>query len=417
MTQEELINKLGRKWRINLCTLYELVARYYKRIGNKSIQISTHSKSLHRIIGTNNAKQASKVIDMAMDIGLFKLDSDLYGFNHIDRDDNYSRTFFVDGEISSIITNSSHMGERIGDKGKREKREIKLMLEMEEIKYTNLDLPEISSKKEYDMTNRQEEEIMAALKQRYPQIGYYQDMIDAVNNCYTIDDEGRIDPHLQTFLEPRIHKYVDRNNRTMARFGIRAYNELCSLPKRNDRIFDRNDELDYYMGKDRWFEYDLNASIYRIARSIRDGNWYDNATDIYEIFNGGPFDNEEERKKFKVICNMVHFSKDMNTACSAYRRKFKDERNLKNTELKPRLEEIKQRITEFCGNFDSEIFLHESCIVTGTVKLLLDNGIKAVQLYDCIFVEKAGSTEIRNIVDMYLHSSFNHYYNNFLSPT
>lgn len=409
MTQEELIRALGRKWRINVESLNHIVRGFRKKYTNE-IPISCTSRYLRRVTGCNSARIA-RIIDLAMYCGLLTLINDKYSFNHGDTEDNYCRTYCFNDEIVGLlngITNSINMGEKREEEG--EKLFNLLYINNESDNETNNEIIlddslEISSKKEYTMNEIQKEEILEQLKKKYKQIGQANQMLNEINKSYTV-----LPGILYTVFEPKIHE-LQRKSGKRCRFGIRANSMFCSLTKDvNSSVLNRWEVLDELFGKDMWEEYDLNASIYRIARSIRDGNWYSDKDDIYEILNNGPFGSKEERDNFKIICNIANFAKDMGAACNAYRSKFEWARHMKNVEIIPILEPIKQRIIDFCGKFDSEIFLHESCIVICAAYKMVCSNHKVAPLYDCIFVEKEMTPEI----ERYIEQSFNEYYDAYL---
>lgn len=405
MCIEEFKNILGRKWRINVNSLNYIV-RGFRKNHIDEIPIPCTSRYLRRVTGCNS-RRISGIIDLALDCGLLTLINDKYSFNHSDAEDNYCRTYRFDDEIVGIlneITNNANMGrEPTRD---REQLLYNLVYDSKEVakeidtQMTAHNL-EISSKKEYDMTELKKEEILEQLKKKYRQIEQANRMLEVINDSFDV-----LPGILYTVFEPKIHE-LQRKDGKKCRFGIRANSIFCSLTKDvNSTVLNRWQVLDEVFGAGQWEEYDLNASIYRIARSCRDGKWYSDSRDIYEMLNDGPFGSEEERGDFKIICNIVNFAKDMNSACSAYRNKFESARNMKNSELLPVLEPIKQRIIDFCGEFDSEIFLHESCVVICAAYKMVASGHKVVPLYDCIFVEKGMSNDI----EKYIETAFNEYY-------
>lgn len=409
MTQEELIHKLGRKWRINVESLNHIIRGFRKKYTNE-IPISCTSRYLRRVTGCNS-RRISGIIDLALDCKLLTLINDKYSFNHGDTEDNYCRTYCFNDEIVCLlneITNNANMGEKRGEEGEKLFNLLYSNNESDNETSNEIilgDSLEISSKKEYTMNETQKEELLEQLKKKYKQIGQANLMLNEINKSYTV-----LPGILYTVFEPKIHE-LQRKSGKKCRFGIRANSMFCSLTKDvNSRVLNRWEVLDELFGKDLWEEYDLNASIYRIARSIRDRKWYSDKGDIYEILNSGTFSSKEERDNFKIICNIVNFAKDMNAACNAYRSKFEWARHMKNIEIIPILEPIKQRITDFCGKFDSEIFLHESCIVICAAYKMVCSNHKVAPLYDCIFVEKGLSSEI----EKYIEQSFNEYYDAYL---
>ena len=113
MTHEELIHALGRKWRINTLQLFTL-CRHYNHYIDKDIPISTRSYKLCEKLGCS-IMQLSRIIDKGIEIGLFRIINDKYGFNHLHSEDNKCRVYSINNEILTQleeITNTLHM-ERI----------------------------------------------------------------------------------------------------------------------------------------------------------------------------------------------------------------------------------------------------------------------------------------------------------------
>jgi hypothetical protein len=127
------------------------------------------------------------------------------------------------------------------------------------------------------------------------------------------------------------------------------------------------------------------------------------------MLNGGPFSSEEERDEFKGICMVMAFSSGLTQACKAYRAKFK-RYSMKHAAVKGIIEPVGKAVSGFCGNVDTDIFLHESCVMTMARHRLFERGIKAVQLYDCLFVEKGKLADFDSIVS----ECFDEYYRNYI---
>ncbi len=48
-------------------------------------------------------------------------------------------------------------------------------------------------------------------------------------------------------------------------------------------------------------EYDVKSSIYRLTHFLNFKVWLDNSIDLYEEMYGQPFENEEQRKQYKLF--------------------------------------------------------------------------------------------------------------------
>lgn len=391
--------KLGRKWRINLYQLY-LLCNYYKRHYDKKLRISTHSYRLCEKLGCGIPRLA-RIIELAVDIGLFRIYDDKYSFNNA-TSINQCRLYEFNKEIAEDIcelTNSILMVTTTTNNNKK-----LLLKEDKEVTNNNKDdkeivpyeLPEISCRKRY------ERGMLPWVYERYPQIYEIQSMLSEMNSYLSEEDHW-----FYTYIVPNA-KEKERGKYT---FSCRASSEICHLHKEsvNPAELVRYDILNDYFGKDKWEEYDLNASIYRIARSCRDGFWYEDSKDIYEELNGSKFASKEERDVFKETCMLVAFTDSINSAYNAYKSKFRLF-SLKLSEISPLLNDIKNSINNFCGEVDTDIFLHESYIMTTLAYDLFKRGIKVVQLYDCLFVPKGTARYLNSI----LSRSFLYYYNTYI---
>lgn len=400
MTQEELIHALGRKWRINALQLLTL-CRHYNHYIDKDIPISTRSNKLCEKLECS-IMQLSRIIDKGIEIGLFRIINDKYGFNHIHTEDNKCRVYSINNEILEQleeITNTLHM-ERMSKE--REKnlyiKEVKVVTnnDKDDKEIIPYELPEISCRKRY------ERGMLPWIYERYPQIYEIQNMLAEMNLKLSEEDHWFYTYMVPNAREKEPDKYT---------FSCRATSEICHLNKEsiNPNELIRDDLLNDYFGKDKWEEYDLNASIYRIARSCKDGKWYDDNNDIYKLFYGRKFTTKEERKAFKDLCMIVAFRKDLYSAYLSYKRSF-NKYTMKYDEVLPIIAPLANNINDFCGEVDTDIFLHESYIMTSIAYDLFKRGIKVVQLYDCLFVPKGTA----RYLDSILSKSFLYYYNTYI---
>lgn len=397
---DELKKKLGRKWRINLFQLY-IMCKYFRRHYDKKLRISTRSYRLCEKLGCEVARFA-RIIKLAVDVGLLKVSDDKYAFNCVHSGDNQCRLYEFNKELADDIygfTNSILM-ERIN-----KEREKKLYIKKDKgfncydkdnKEIRPCELPEITCRKRY------ERGMLPWIYERYPQINDVQTMISELNTRLTEEDHWFYSYMIPNAREKEPDQYT---------FSCRATSEICNMKKHsvNPNELVRDDILNDYFGKDKWEEYDLNASIYRIARSCRDGAWYDDNGDIYELFHGGKFTSDEERKAFKDLCMIVAFSKDLYSAYMSYKNAF-DKYTMKYQEVLPIIEPLLNNIKDFCGEVDTDIFLHESYIMTSLAHDLYKRGIKVVQLYDCLFVPKGTARYLNSMIS----NVFLYYYRTYI---
>jgi hypothetical protein len=402
MTDDEIKRNLGRKWRVNICYL-DALCNYYRRHLDKALPISCNNSRLCGRIGLGCYMDLNRLLNKAVKLGLLTVVDDGYGFNHRDQDDNYPRTYKFDSGLAGSIQRIANVLYMLYEYegGSNGSININFNDSLKEDK-TGLEirpseLPIISCRKKFQASYRK------FVYDRYPQIRYVQGLLAEMNSG--------LEDYEHWFETSMSVNARDLDDDGLCNFSCRASSELCGIRKvRNipDELC-RSDLLNEYFGKGCWEEFDLNASIYRIARSCRDGKWYSDSRDIYEMLNGGPFSSEEERDEFKGICMVMAFSSGLTQACKAYRAKFK-RYSMKHAAVKGIIEPVGKAVSGFCGNVDTDIFLHESCVMTMARHRLFERGIKAVQLYDCLFVEKGKLADFDSIVS----ECFDEYYRNYI---
>lgn len=385
-TVESLIKLLGRKWKSNIEDISRLcdVYRYYPKKVIRSVPISCRSLKLSEIFG--NHIKASRIIRQCLNIGLLAITSNDIKFNH--GDDNRSMTYVINREVMDLvnIANVKHNG------GKREtKGEINIIEEDKEMKLkkNNID-PNvlakviISSKKRPNLTNYNDEELREAIYIKYPQIKEYQNIIRYLNKNMDWQNSP-----FEIRFEPNIgHKYTTTGNKNYTRFSIRYSSEFMNWSKdtRSDWVqsyFDRHVNEDA-----EWFEYDVNASIFRVTYLLNNGYWLNYSGDLYEYWYGRKFESTEARKQFKQLCSIIYFSNSDAKAYQSYSNHYNVNSSMKEWYIE-RFSELRHKMEQTIGRFyDSEIFMHESCIYIGMLKVLADEfNIRALPVYDCIYSE------------------------------
>jgi len=402
MTDDEIKRNLGRKWRINVHNL-DLLCNYYKKHFDKALPISTTNSRLMRKLGVGNEVALLKIIDKAVKLGLLTVVSDKYGFNHSYDEYNYSKLYRIDQVMAAQIKSIANSYYNAYNNGRREDQSIIIDLDNGLNDDNNCleirppELPIISCRKKFPASYRK------FVYDRYPQIRFIQGMLAEMN--------GGLEDHEHWFVTSMSVNIRDLDDAGRCNFSCRAYSELCGMRKvrRFPDELCRDDLLDGYFGKCGWEEFDLNASIYRIVRSCRDGKWYSSATDIYETLRGCPFASREERDAFKGICMVMAFSSGISSACKAYRMKF-NRWELDHGSVKEIIEPVGKSVMEFCGQVDTDVFLHESCVMTMVRHRLFEMGIKSVQLYDCLFVEKDKVDDFDGLIS----ECFNEYYDRYV---
>jgi hypothetical protein len=394
MTQEELIRALGRKWRNNIKEL-ALLCNKYKLLPNNfhdAIALSCNSKFLINLYGY--PMKVNRILQMARQIGLLELASNYASFNH--NNNNQSFTYRINKEILNLVleTNVLYNGER----GREIRRDniIKETNMSKEIDLSKLQYVTINAKKRpRQLLNLSEDELKELLYLRYPQIRYYQNVVEEINTANNW--KGSI---YEIKFEPNIEHHYSYN-----KFSIRYTSEYACYPK------EIRETLNKDMLGEEYNKYDVNGSIFRVTYLLNNGSWMDYSGDIYKYLYGTEFESREDRREFKTICNTVYFT---STAREAARR-FIERKQLDNynEELLNIFGDLKTKITDVIGkSYNSEIFMHESCIYIDAMKRMMDIGYKVLPIYDCFCFNKQLETDM-GLIDSCINAAAKDYYNKF----
>lgn len=387
-TEEELKEVLGRKWRSNILELSKLVwfYRHYPRKVIRAVTCSSNSKRLIEKFGYQ--KKVNRTIKDALSCGLFTLVSNNYRFNH--GDNNIAMRYVINREVMKQVMKLVNIANVsiIGGEEENRVRENKIInvkgIEMSKESIKKIDLAKIciSSKKRPDLNMYDDAHLANALACRYPQIEWAQHSLEEINEKF--DFKGS---NMEIKFEPNIKR---GNNCT--KFSMRYTSEFMGYPKD-----ERPDWVQSYFDaaikeNTEWFEYDVNASIFRVTYLLNNGVWPDYSGDLYEYWYGEKFESREARKAFKDACNMVYFNKTAKGALKSFLNKYEVSDGSVDEEY---FCELKKRIESTIGkSYDSEIFLHESCIYISTLKSMRDLGIRAIPVYDCFYVSKTSDNSI-----------------------
>lgn len=375
MTEEELINKLGRKWRNNikelalLCNKYKLLPDNF----HDAIALSCNSKFLIKLYGY--PMKVNRILQMARNIGLLELVSNYASFNHTN---NQSFTYRINKELLNLIleTNVLYNGERGGIReGDNIIKETNMSkeLDLSKLQYVTIN----AKKRPRQLLNLSEDELVELLYLRYPQIRYYQNIVEEINTANNW--KGSL---YEIKFEPNIEHHYSYN-----KFSIRYTSEYSCYPKEARETLNKD-----MLGED-YHKYDVNGSIFRVTYLLNNGSWMDYSGDIYKYLYGNEFESTDDRREFKTICNTVYFT---STAVEAARR-FIDRKKLDgyNDELLNIFDALKFKLNDVIGkSYNSEIFMHESCIYIGAIEKMMNLGYKVLPIYDCFCFNNKQSKDI-----------------------
>lgn len=176
----------------------------------------------------------------------------------------------------------------------------------------------------------------------------------------------------------------------VTKIGIRATSSIASL-KAHEKVKAEKTQRQLYLDAtyhQKYQSYDVKASIYQISYALNTGIWLDDKKDIYEQIRGQKFKNKAERDAFKSLCMLFYFNPSDKMAAKRYLSKVCSNSRHIDSWFEQRVIELmhkfRTRMKQVLGGktYDSEIFLHESCIYAEVNLALLQSGWKTVQVYD-----------------------------------
>lgn len=398
-TEDDLKKALGRKYRKNLGMLLAFVDVYKYIFGREHMKAIALAQTgtLAEIFG--NHQNVSNMIRIAKKIDLIKCVDEDYQFNAYNDDMNRAKMYIMNKKVFDLVRD---MANREGICTKN--YYYKNIKENEEINHVIINSANIREIQNYGLHINSnlhmrlpfvnDEEITEYIETvRYPQIRDYQKLADEINSRYYVNGDYDLGIRFNT-------KITRSRGGLVSKIGIRATNGIVASKehdngKNSNRVW-RKEILDGYFGKDNYMEFDVKSSIYRINHFLNFNVWLDNDIDLYKEMYGKEFDSKEQRDQYKLFAMKLYFDKSIkklrhHTVMGRDRNVL----NMTDDDLEMTLNEMKNRMTDVIGNtYDSEIFLHESCIYMDLCKELLERGFKVVQVYDGFYVNKDnGMTE------------------------
>ena len=220
--------------------------------------------------------------------------------------------------------------------------------------------------------------IYCILLENYPELEYYQNLADEINDKYYNDDFSR-----QVIFRPTFT--WNKGNKAIVSIGIRACNELVSAKKEVEDGDKENQLYRYELLKqyNLSFEYDIKSSVPRLTFALNKGVWLDEDIDLYEVIYNKFIElcpseklpwNDKTRKLFKSFFMNIYFDNE-NELYKHFAVKISQKVQYKKEDwqsLTYILKAYKEATEEVIGNsFDSEIFYYESIIYMEVLKYLL----------------------------------------------
>ncbi len=243
-----------------------------------------------------------------------------------------------------------------------------------------------------------DEQVRACIHARYPQLTMLDTLREQINTTYYADK-----PPLQ--LRQRIK--ISRGKTGMiSKIGTRCTSGLCLL-RANDipygyAGFTRPAFLEQYYNGNRYYEYDIRSSIYRVARFLKTGEWLAGEEDFYALMSPYEFRNEQERADYKKLAMRLYFGGSPAKITSALFHELR--RN--GMELDYSKEEVEDAVgvaqarmfSEVGASIGSEVFLHEGAIYLMLLERLLNMGMRAVSVYDEFIADDPRLKEICEVL-------------------
>ena len=380
--EESLLTLLGRKWRKNLELLISFVDEYKHIFGRKELYelpLASTNKNLLNIYDTH--QNVSNLLELAQRVDLLKCVDETYRFN-ADEDLNSCKKYICNKHVQDLIislANKHGIVIRRFMNAKRPKKKI----------YTDESFPTriaINSKLNLRVPSTTDDEVIQWLDQKYPQIVYYQQLADDLNKRFYKEDRERRIQFVPTIRRSR------GNSSTITKIGIRATNPLVSLKAHDngcdsDKVWRKDWLNEHYQNG--WIEFDVKSSIFRVNYFLNKGIWLDHTVDFYELMYGRTFDSKAKRDEYKAIAMSLYFERTIGTLSSHLCAKAESLRRYDTLILKLVLGDMQRKMFDVIGRgYDSEIFLHESCIYMELQKALLERGFDVTVVYDGFYVEK-----------------------------
>ena len=258
-----------------------------------------------------------------------------------------------------------------------------------------------------NVTGISNERIIAALEERYPQVPYYAKIVDELNKSRPNEDKIKFKFTL---------KFRTKNRkRYLTKIGFRASSPLCNYKEHENAnpFFMGKWRKDYFIPKyGNYGHYDVNASIYRLTYNLNHDKALKFDQDVYEMMYGHKFDSKADRDAYKRICMRLMFGKLSQLGNQVERRLSKLENNkydkIRREVIQDTMAEAKINMYEALGSsYDSEIFLHESCIYVDMLSKMANNQNISL-VYDCFYYKSDYQLNVDDFNTLYL-SSLNSY--------
>lgn len=385
---------LGRKWLSILKRIYVFDEMVKYCISNNPFceyKFSTCNQKL--LIWFGSSCNISKLIRFLTEIGLLIVSNPHFHFNPENKNENICRKYFFNKkqalELRKIF---KELG--FDEETKKEILSKSILFRKGNIKVKgNCMIKDCYAKQTVlDKRKYNEEEIERS---------FWKCNENAVEASLDLDDMILNEYFKYDFLWERMNLHLKETDKSWTGISMRGYSELCSTKndlktgyeyKEGDKR--RSEYLKRYFGDREWWEYDVNASIYRISNFLTKGEWSFDNKDFYEYLSGRKFENKADRNSFKEMSMRLYFSNSpkqmINQLCfdNEFFVKIFRESEIKDYLISETKKEFYSLRDKIGVSFGADIFVHESCIYVSLLKKILKRGYKCCHVYDCFYIDE-----------------------------
>ena len=402
------------KRRIVLENAVKFVEAFKWRFDNEAIApISTNEIGLQVAMGCENNKNPRNIIKNNIDnliiLKVLKLESDYYSFSKsISKFYSFNQLVYArildyasfSYQISISQFNSSlsyHISNVYGD-GEDEDASEDASFDESRIR--------IRKRMKMDVTGVSLKRIESVLNARYPQFLEGRRIADELNKSLPTEEKIKWRWNLQL-------KQGRNGRRYLTKIGFRASNMICSYKKHENenpcyRGKWRSDYLSGIYGP-KYGSYDFNASIWRLSYNLLHDDMLPESTDGYELAYGDRFASRADREVFKKLAMRLYFG-GINQLGVQVENRFKEMSKelggnyVYDKDRAGRIQDImcEQKLTaveNIGGFFDSEIFLHESCIYLNIYRDIVKSGVRCSQVYDSFYFKADTDIDVNRLYE------------------
>lgn len=405
-----------KKRRIVLRNAIKFVEAFKWRFDNDVIApISTNEVGLQIAIGCEKNKNPRKTIktniNNLLSLRIINIHSNVYSHNQ-SISKLYSFNQFVYSKVLeyanskyqfSINQNNNlsyHISNLYGDKQAEDTAD--------DVKFDESRI-RICKRMKMDVTGISLSRIESVLNARYPQFLEGKRIADELNKSLPIEEQIK----WQWNLELKQHD----GKKYLTKIGFRASNMICSYKEHQNenpcyRGKWRSEYLSEVYGSE-YGHYDFNASIWRLSYNLLHDEMLPESIDAYELAYGDKFESKEDRDLFKKIAMRLYFGginqlgvqvenkfKEIaNELCEVYKYDHARANCIQDVMSDQKLLAIEQ----IGGFFDSEIFLHESCVYLNIYKDIVDSGIRCTQIYDSFYIKSNSNINVNQLYKTHLN--------------